>query len=611
VRSEIVRYKLQEVETNLMENANNQLELDEEKRLEALVDERTLELNRQYALMSLVNDTAAELLESDAGDYFDAMNSGMELLASWVDVDRVCVWRNNRSDDGKLHYTLVCGWVSEGSAKDYVGLDFSYEDILPEWENMLSSGTVVNGPMDCLPESARVFFAQFDIQSVLIVPIFLKNEFWGFVSFDDCNEKRVFPESEVSILRSWGLLVIGAIQRGEIALSLESALEAAKDASRAKSVFLANMSHEMRTPMNAIIGMASIGSSAPDMERMKYCFTRIEDASKHLLGVINDILDMSKIEADKFELSLAEFDFEKMLGRVVNVINFRVDEKRQKFTAHVDSALPKVLIGDDQRLAQVITNLLGNAVKFTPEEGSVSLDARFLNEEDGVCTIKISVTDTGIGVSPEQQSRLFQSFAQAESSTTRKFGGTGLGLKISKSIVEMMGGKIWIESELDKGSTFAFTIRAKRGFKKSLDDEEQIEQAAANIEGLFAGFHILLAEDLEINREIVQALLQPTRLGIDSAENGAVAVRMFLEAPEKYDLIFMDVQMPEMDGYEATNLIRKLDVPKAKTIPILAMTANVFREDIEKCLEAGMNGHVGKPLEFGEVLNELRAYLLR
>jgi len=249
-------------------------------------------------------------------------------------------------------------------------------------------------------------------------------------------------------------------------------------------------------------------------------------------------------------------------------------------------------------------------VKFTPVEGSISLETRLLSEKNGVCTIKISVTDTGIGINPEQQSRLFNSFAQAESSTTRKFGGTGLGLKISKSIVEMMGGKIWIESELGKGSTFAFTVPARRCFEKTQEDQKQIEGVLSDTEGLFAGFHILLAEDMEINREIVQALLEPTLIGIEFAENGKVAVRMFREAPEKYDMIFMDVQMPEMDGYEATRHIRKLDIPKAKTIPILAMTANVFREDVKRCLEAGMDGHVGKPLAIDEVVDKLRAYLL-
>jgi CheY-like chemotaxis protein len=259
-------------------------------------------------------------------------------------------------------------------------------------------------------------------------------------------------------------------------------------------------------------------------------------------------------------------------------------------------------------LAQVITNLAGNAVKFTPEGGSVNIDAQFLGEENGVCTIQIRVTDTGIGINREQQAMLFQSFQQAENSTSRKFGGTGLGLAISKSIIEMMGGRIWAESEIGEGAVFAFTVRLARAAGEA---KESIQKPlfSSTIANGFEGHHILLAEDVDINREIVLALLEPAKLKIDCAENGAAALRLFSESPEKYDMIFMDVQMPEMDGYEATRAIRALDVPRAKTIPIIAMTANVFYEDVQKCLDAGMNDHAGKPLDFDEVVEKLWMYL--
>jgi PAS domain S-box-containing protein len=519
---------------------------------------------------------------------------------------------------------------------------------------------------------------------------------------------------------------------------LEAALEKAQDASRAKSNFLSNMSHEIRTPMNAIIGMTYIGKSASSVEKKDYAFDKIEGASNHLLGVINDVLEMSKIEAGKFELSFIEFNFEKLLQKVVNVISFRVDEKKQKFSVYLDSKIPQAIIGDDQRLAQIITNLLSNAVKFTPNEGSIRLAAVLENEDAGIFTIKVSVADSGIGISAEQQSRLFSSFEQAESSTSRKFGGTGLGLAISKHIVELMSGRIWVESELGKGSTFAFTIETKAGEEKyvsplfsgfdwsnirllAVDDDPEVQEyfvqiaesfgiacdaagggeetlklvqnnnydiifvdwimpgidgielsreikkinkgnsviilisasesneieQAAKAAGVndflskplfpsavagcinkyigqggladddkkttqktesFLGYRLLLAEDVEINREIVITMLEPFQLKIDSAVNGKEAVSIFGAKPELYDLIFMDLQMPEMDGYEATRLIRELNFPKAKEIPIIAMTANVFKEDIAKCLEAGMNDHVGKPLDFNEVLVKLRHY---
>ena len=520
---------------------------------------------------------------------------------------------------------------------------------------------------------------------------------------------------------------------------LLAVLDKAKEASVAKSNFLSNMSHEIRTPMNAIIGMTSIAKATDDLEQKNNALGKIEGASIHLLGVINDVLDVSKIESGKFELAPTEFNFEKMLVRIINVNTLRVDEKKQWLSVYVDRNIPQFMIGDDQHLAQVITNLLGNAIKFTPDEGSIKIHTYLLGEENGICEIKISIEDSGIGISPKQQAKLFQSFQQAESSTSRKFGGTGLGLAISKSIVELMGGTIWIESELGNGATFSFTVKMKRSEKKlaqkeiewqslrilAVDDDPNILQdfrgivqkfgaqcdtalngtealalidqnddynlyfvdwrmpdmngieltaklkkkinqrsdsfvvmvSAADfgtiakdakqagvdkflqkplfpstvsdivsdllgytqqqagdpgdsIEGMFKGHCILLAEDVEINREIVLALLAPTGLEIHCAENGEEAVRMFVQAHEKYELIFMDMQMPGMDGLEATRQIRAQNIPKAKDIPIIAMTANVFKEDIEKCLAAGMNSHIGKPLVFENVLTVLRAYLL-
>jgi signal transduction histidine kinase/DNA-binding response OmpR family regulator len=522
-------------------------------------------------------------------------------------------------------------------------------------------------------------------------------------------------------------------------LRLSELKETAESANRAKSEFLSNMSHEMRTPMNAIIGMTAIAKNSLDAERKDYCLDKIEDASTHLLGVINDILDMSKIEANKFELSSENFNFEKMLRKVVNVVNFRVEEKRQDLTVRIDKNIPRFLIGDDQRLAQVITNLLSNAVKFTPEQGVIRLDTQLLDEKDGLCTLRVAVSDTGIGISEEQQARLFTSFQQADSGISRKFGGTGLGLAISKRIVELMGGRILLESEFGKGSSFSFTVQAERGEEDAdeaallgvkrkparvlaVDDMSEIREyfeeimrnfgidcdtaadgaealrmtgenepydmyfvdlrmpgmngmelsrlikerrgdavvvlmsaaewteieeearscgvdkflpkplfpsavadcineclgvgnptvlreTQSDMTGCFAGRRILLAEDVEINREIVLALLAPTVLAIDCAENGAEAVRMFCAAPARYDMIFMDVQMPEMDGYEATRRIRASGAPRAKDIPIVAMTANVFREDIERCLTAGMNDHVGKPLDMETVLKKLYKFL--
>ena len=424
----------------------------------------------------------------------------------------------------------------------------------------------------------------------------------------------------------------------------KSRLEA-EAASKAKSDFLASMSHEMRTPMNAIIGMTNLAKSSAAIERKNYCLEKIESSSHHLLGVINDILDMSKIEANKLELSDEPFNLTKMLQDVINMINPKIEERRQKFTMKLNADVPLDVIGDEQRLAQVITNLLSNAVKFTPEEGEISCGLMPLKETKGTVLIQVNISDTGIGISEEQQTQLFNSFQQADSGISRRFGGTGLGLAISKRIVEMMNGTIKVQSQPGKGSSFIFTAELKKstGPREKTDEKKPSETPLE--QGCFLGHSIILAEDMEINREIVMALLEPTELNIDCAENGAEAVRLFKENPGKYSMIFMDLHMPEIDGYEATRQIRKFEAESSasktpaavaysphlyeypeltdilsanqaaqlpaqqKGIPIIAMTANVFQQDIENCLEAGMNDHIGKPLDFNIVLEKLRKYL--
>ena len=395
---------------------------------------------------------------------------------------------------------------------------------------------------------------------------------------------------------------------------LKRSRKEALEASKAKSAFLSNMSHEIRTPMNAIIGMTSIGKHEKDLPRKDYAFEKIENASKHLLGIINDILDISKIESGKMELSHIVFDFTQMLDSVVSVISPTMQGRRQQFCVAIDPKIPKIVFGDDQRLAQVITNILSNASKFTPEEGHIDCTITLRNRENDLCVIQMSVKDSGIGLSEEEQSKLFTIFQQAEAGTARKYGGSGLGLAISKRIVELMGGTIWVESATGNGSCFFFTVSL--GIPDQLASTAAIAQKAgleqkSQQDYDFSGKVLLLADDIDINLEIVTALLEPTNITIDTVKSGKEAVDAFVAAPERYDLIFMDVQMPEIDGLLATRMIRALPIPQAAGVPIIAMTANVFKEDIEKCLSAGMNGHLGKPIVIKDVLKVLAQYLKR
>ncbi|MDR2901060.1 MAG: response regulator [Treponema sp.] len=383
------------------------------------------------------------------------------------------------------------------------------------------------------------------------------------------------------------------------------------DENKSKSSFLARMSHEMRTPMNAIIGMTQIAKNSDDPERVRYCLNKINDASVHLLGVINDVLDMSKIEAGKLELYNSDFDLKEMIEKVIDVVNFKIEEKNLHFDCHMDDSIPCYIHGDRQLLAQVLTNLMTNACKFTPENGKISLAVHLLESDNEKSILQFIVEDNGIGISKESQPKIFQSFEQADGSISRKYGGTGLGLVISKRIVEMMGGEISLESEEGKGTRFMFSIKAGIAEADAAQDTSQndAESAVLPDNNDFTGKKVLLAEDVMVNREVLISLLEDTHVQIDCAENGLEVCAMFALNPEKYDLIFMDIHMPEMDGYEAAKKIRMMDHDKAKEIPIIAMTADVFREDVEKMLEAGMNCHIGKPVILEEILQNMRKYL--
>lgn len=381
--------------------------------------------------------------------------------------------------------------------------------------------------------------------------------------------------------------------------------EKAEAAASSKANFLANMSHEIRTPLNAIIGMSVIAkNSIENREKALSSINQIITSSHFLLGILNDVLDMSKIEFGKLTLSSEPFSLLDAYWEVSGIITERCREKNINFITNMNEMNEAILIGDKLRLNQVLINLLGNAVKFTNNSGEITFLIRVMEEDDNKIRLSYSVSDNGIGMSQDQISRLFLPFEQADNSIASKYGGTGLGLTISRNLVSFMGGELKVESELGKGSKFFFEL----WFPKGGQLNTILPEIPDKID--FTGKRILFAEDIEINRLIICEILSPTGIEIIEVENGQEAVENFDHSPPGfYDLIFMDVKMPVMGGYEATKQIRALEHKDAKKIPIIAMTANAYKEDIDQCLAAGMNGHIAKPVDTTVLLKILLEYI--
>ena len=560
------------------------------------------DLEKRDILLSAINSVAARLISVEDGGFSKSFGESIAMLGKSINVERVVVWKNYEKD-GDLYCTQIHEWC-EGAEVQHGKphtINIRYADTVPTWESTLRRGKCVNAIAKNLLPNEREQMERQGIVSVLAVPLFVRDMFWGFVGFDDCVNERVFSEMEESTLGSGAMLIAAALFRNEITDNLIVAKDDALSIAKAKSAFLANMSHEIRTPLNAIVGMANIAklkTTNGDTEEVAAPIEEILRASKHLMDLINDILDFSKIESGKMELAEEAFDLHSAMQEVVSLINPRCAEKSITFETNLDGLKNVAVSGDRLRIKQVIINLLGNAVKFTDEHGNIRLAVETVTQGDSDITLQFSVRDNGIGISADQIPNLFTAFEQGDSSISVKYKGTGLGLAISQNLIREMGGEIAVESTPGKGSTFHFTVTLPRANMQEFSENREVKVEDLDL----TAYRILLAEDIEINRVILTELLADTGIKIESAADGKQALLMFGQSElNYYDLIFMDIQMPDMNGYQATSAIRKLARPDAKSVPIIAMTANAYREDIERALNAGMNGHVAKPIDIDEV----------
>jgi signal transduction histidine kinase len=572
-------------------------------------DQSLAEENR---LLRAAISAAAMVIGGFHQDYDTVLIQALQMLGESVDANYVGFWRNTERE-GSMYCSLKYYWTTKGHIleaeknKTY----FEYDNLFPGWKEKLSGKSYVICDAAEISDEFLVAFDMKGAKNILLAPFYLHGGFWGMLGISR-DGGRPFTSCEADALSTGTYIIAFSIARNETFGKLNLDREKAMASTLAKGEFLSRMSHEMRTPLNAIIGMTNIALKEKNTQKLLEYLKKVEVSSRLMLTIVNDVLDMSKIEAGKLEMVKEPFDFAAMLKNAENIIRPEMDEKRQRFTLDCDESITNMVISDGHRLLQVIVNLLNNAMKFTPKNGEISLTAAQRMIGENRVKLRVEVRDSGIGLSLEQQKKLFTAFEQADGSITRKYGGTGLGLAICKSILVALGGDIWVKSKPDQGACFFFELEADLGGAINGSGIDNSARFAGDGNEAFRDwkkYTILIAEDVEINREIVEISLAETGANIVSAENGKEALDIFSARADQINLILMDVQMPVMDGLSATKQIRAIGSERAKKIPIIAMTANAFMEDIDICISAGMNGHIAKPIDMNNFFRVLDKYL--
>ncbi len=594
--------KTGEVHVNVMLDENNKLmavhgitrDITERKREESALKQRDKLLQSvTKAVISLLHRSDLEV----------AIQEALQILGEAINADRVYIFENIR--DSKTLDTgmrLRQQWTNSGSfglrsydEKEYL----SYQTSFPRWFERLSTGKSVNGFVKDFPDLERMVLEPQSIKSLLVIPIFIESNFWGFIGFDDCTKERTWTEAEENVLTTAAISIGMAYVKKRTEIELIKAKEHAEESDRLKSAFLATMSHELRTPLNAIIGFSGIIGQGMDSSEQEEYIRIINRSGKNLLNIIEDLFNISMIESGDIRVEMEHFSFDKFRNQLNEILYSEIKSMDKPNLAIHYSPDPSnqdiYLFTDQNKLLQIFSNILKNAVKFT-QNGSIEYGYSVGNGKE----ITFFIKDTGIGIAPELQKVIFEKFRQADETFTRKFGGTGLGLSISKRLTELLNGNIWVESEPGQGSVFHFMIPCR-------DLSWHSSRGGGNENQVLGFLHnktILLVEDEESNFLLIKTILKHSDATLLWAKNGKEGIEM-IDTHEDISLVLMDIKMPVMDGYEATRMSKTIR-PK---LPVIAMTAHALYGDEEKAFESGFDNYIPKPINKSLLFTILEQYL--
>jgi len=559
------------------------------------------ELSRREKLISAIAISIKELLENS--NYLEAAQKCFKIIGESVNLDRISLFQNLIDEESNKSVQLLLEWKSGNIslAKNRI-LTISFDDQKNGLELLLKGEPFFGIVSQIKDNQLRLLLENQKIKSIAALPIFVKGSFWGFVGFEDCSTEREWNESASSALAAFVSSLQKAIERRLLEEELHLSHTAAEAANKAKSIFLANMSHEIRTPMNAILGFSDLLKAQITDPIHKNYIESIGASSKTLLQIINDILDLSKIEADKMEIRPETIDAHSIFRELDFIFEKNALDKNIGFMVEVASEVPQYMVLDELRVRQVLLNIIGNAIKFT-HKGSVVLSVTFQKTADEYGDLIMKVTDTGIGIPKESQEKIFETFQQQDDQDTRKYGGTGLGLAISNRLVKLMNGKIILESKPNVGSEFSIVLKQVKvqTNANSITPEKIVDIRSYSFERA----KVLVVDDIQVNRNLIKGYLKDFDLEIIEAIDGAQAIIKALEL--KPDIILMDLRMPGMDGYKAT---RKIKADKSTShVPVIAVTASIFIVDDKLITQKGFNGYLRKPFRQHEIVEQLARFL--